>query len=128
MLNTRGGSIQRRARRAAPFLHRTVAFLVAAAMLLPAAVARHFWRRSERQYLGCHADPGPEFERVKAVARKGQLDEIGNPPFRRLGRFGDVDSVATFFRGRAAISRADPPSNISPLRSRRPSRGLNRAT
>ena len=80
-----------------------IVFSVAAAIL----AAHHFRRRSEGQHIGCHPDAGREFERVKAAARKGQLDEIGDPPLRRLGRFGDVDAVAAFFQRRPVVSGAD---------------------
>ena len=71
--------------------------MAAGVLVLPAA-ARHFRRRSERQHLWCHPDACREFERSEAAARKGQLDEIGDPALSRLGRSGDVDAVALSFQ------------------------------
>src|SRR5215813_12886866 len=70
-----------------------IVFSVVAAVL----VAHHFRWRSKRQHIGCHTDAGREFEGVKTSARKRQLDEVGDPSLRRLGRFGDVDAVSAFF-------------------------------
>ena len=78
-------------------------FSVAATML----AAYHFRRRSEGQHIGCHPDAGREFEGVKAAARKGQLDEVGDPSLRRLGRVGDVEAVSAFFQSGATVSGAD---------------------
>ena len=71
---------------------------MAAGMLVIAAAARHFRRRSEGQHLGYHPDAAREFEGIKAAARKGQLDEVGDPSLCRLGRFGDVDAVGAFLQ------------------------------
>src|SRR5262249_39781060 len=70
-----------------------IVFSVVTAVL----VAHHFRWRSEGQHIGCHPDAGREFEGVKTSARKSQLDEVGDPSWRLLGRFGNVDAVSAFF-------------------------------
>ena len=63
-----------------------------------------FFVLCQRRY---NPDAGREFEGVKTSARKSQLDEVGDPSLRRLGRFGDVDAVSAFFQSGATVSGAD---------------------
>ena len=70
----------------------------------------HLGRRAEGLSFGGDPHAGGEFEREEAAARKGQLDKIGRPPSRRLGR-PDCEYAIAVASEFAAISEYNDPTD-----------------